>query len=157
MTLELVEKTDAEVAAWLPGMRAHYIDARVEAGEPRSDAESSADQQFAVLVPEGRAAPGQHVMNVLRDGEQVGLLWMGQPLGARGDMWFVFFVEVDESHRGEGLGRATMLAAEEWARANGGSRIGLSVFGQNTVARSLYVSLGYETAAISMIKDLSED
>jgi GNAT superfamily N-acetyltransferase len=67
----------------------------------------------------------------------------------------VFFVQIDEAHRGKGLGRATMFAAEEWTHARGGNRIGLSVFGPNTVARSLYDSLGYEAIAISMYKDLT--
>ena len=63
-------------------------------------------------------------------------------------------VQIDEAFRGEGLGRETMLAAETWARAHGGTRIGLNVFGPNTVARHLYESLGYGIMGISMYKDL---
>lgn len=52
-------------------------------------------------------------------------------------------VTVAASHRGRGLGRALMLAAEDWARAQGIERITLSVFADNHNARGLYESLGY--------------
>lgn len=152
--IELVEKTESEIAEWLPAMKAHYVEERVAAGEPREQATASSDHQFAILVPDGRPAEGQHVMNAVRDGEAVGQLWTGRPFGSDPEMWFVFFVEVDPQHRGKGLGREIMLAAEAWTRANGGRKIGLNVFGPNAVARSLYDSLGYEVMATNMVKDL---
>lgn len=52
-------------------------------------------------------------------------------------------VTVAASHRGGGIGRALMLAAEEWARGVGVRRITLGVFADNERARKLYLSLGY--------------
>lgn len=50
---------------------------------------------------------------------------------------------------------AAMRLAEEQVLARGGDRLGLNVFGPNTVARSLYDSLGYRVTATNMSKDLS--
>ena len=93
-------------------------------------------------------------MRVVVDGEAVGSLWMGRPFGGSESTWFVFYVEVDEAHRGKGFGRVAMQAAEDWTRAHGGSRVALNVFGPNTVARNLYDSLGYQVMATGMFKDL---
>ncbi|MFD0530973.1 GNAT family N-acetyltransferase [Kitasatospora arboriphila] len=61
----------------------------------------------------------------------------GRPLA------WVMVVEVDEEHRGRGLGRALMLAAEHECLAAGVHDLGLNVFSSNTVAVGLYASLGY--------------
>jgi ribosomal protein S18 acetylase RimI-like enzyme len=45
-----------------------------------------------------------------------------------------------------------MRLAEDEARARGMTSLGLNVHGQNTVARSLYESLGYEITALQMKK-----
>ncbi len=152
--IELADKTQAELDAWLPPMIAHYVDERVGAGEDRDSAQGNAAMQFGQLFPDGRPGEGQHVMTALHDGREVGALWMGRPLGSSAGTWFVFWVGIDEEHRGKGLGREVMEAAEAWARAREGTRIALNVFGPNHVARSLYDSLGYEVMATSMFKDL---
>lgn len=154
--LTLREKTHEEIAVWLPAMKSHYVDERVAAGQPREDATRDADRQFEELLPGGVPAEGQHVMTVLQDGEAVGQLWMGRPLRGEAEMWFVFFVEVDEAHRGRGLGRAIMQLAEGWVAERGGTKIGLNVFGPNVVARRLYDSLGYDVLATSMVKELAK-
>jgi hypothetical protein len=56
---------------------------------------------------------------------------------------FLYDIELAPATRGRGLGRATMLAAEDAARELGADRIRLNVFGHNTAARRLYESLGY--------------
>jgi RimJ/RimL family protein N-acetyltransferase len=47
-----------------------------------------------------------------------------------------------------------MLLVEDQARARDIRRIELNVFGGNTVARRLYLSLGYVERAVLMAKDL---
>jgi ribosomal protein S18 acetylase RimI-like enzyme len=79
---------------------------------------------------------------------------MGKPFGNLESTWFVFYVEIDEAHRGRGLGRAAMQAAEDWTKEHDGTRVALNVFGPNVVARSLYDSLGYQVMATAMFKDL---
>jgi ribosomal protein S18 acetylase RimI-like enzyme len=152
--LELVYKQPDELAHWVPAMFAGYVEERIGAGESRESAWAAASAQQEQLFPAGMPAEGQHVMNLVLDGGAVGVLWMGRPLGGDEETWYVFYVEIDEVHRGLGLGREAMVAAEGWASSHGGSRIALNVFGSNTVARALYDSLGYRVLATGMYKDL---
>ena len=50
--------------------------------------------------------------------------------------------------------RAAMELFEEEVRRRGLSQVGLTVLGDNDVARSLYRSLGYGERAVFMSKDL---
>ncbi len=90
-------------------------------------------------------------------GAPVGYLWIGPAdwRRRRAGAWWVWDVLVDEGRRGEGLGRATMLLAEEYATAHGARTLGLSVFGFNLAARRLYESLGYGTTSVKMAKRLA--
>ncbi|HEV3212546.1 MAG TPA: GNAT family N-acetyltransferase [Acidimicrobiales bacterium] len=152
--IELIEKRQDELVHWIPAMIAGYVEQRIGAGESRESAWTNAEAQREQLFPGGTIAEGQHVMNLVLDGRPIGVLWMGRPLNGSDDTWFVFYVEVEEPYRGQGLGRAAMEAAEAWSKAHGGQRIALNVFGPNLVARSLYDSLGYQVMATSMFKDL---
>lgn len=152
--IELIEKTHDELTHWIPAMIASYVEQRIGAGESRESAWTSGEAQREQLFPGGAVAEGQHVMNLVVDGRPVGVLWVGRQLGGSEDTWYVYYVEIDEAHRGHGYGRAAMEAAEAWALEHGGQRIALDVFGPNVVARGLYDSLGYEVMATSMFKDL---
>jgi ribosomal protein S18 acetylase RimI-like enzyme len=80
------------------------------------------------------------------------VLWLGEPTDGEAESLWVFDIEIDPEHRGRGLGRDTMLLAEEEARRLGRTRIKLNVFARNAVARALYLSLGFEAMAIQMSK-----
>ncbi|HEY8080748.1 MAG TPA: GNAT family N-acetyltransferase [Acidimicrobiales bacterium] len=150
----LREKSKEELVTWIPETFAGYIEERIGAGESRASAETNGKAQQEQLFPGGLPAEGQHAMNVLDGDEVVGTLWMGKPFGNLESTWFVFYVEIDEAHRGRGLGRAAMQAAEDWTKEHDGTRVALNVFGPNVVARSLYDSLGYQVMATAMFKDL---
>ncbi len=130
---ELAEATDRPLAEVLP-----------EAGD-----------ELRRLLPSGAATPGHHVTHVVdvAEGGRVGVLWVGPSRQEPTQAW-VFDVELDESARGRGLGRAAMLAAEDLARADGYASVGLNVFGPNRRARALYDSLGYRTVRTQMSKEL---
>lgn len=51
-------------------------------------------------------------------------------------------------HRRQGIGRALMEAAEEWARESGIRKLELHVFPHNTAALALYESLGYSREGV---------
>ena len=106
-------------------------------------------------MPDGLDTAGQLLWRLVADGQPVGWLWLaipGQPGGP--DMAWVNVVAVDEAFRGRGYGREAMLLAEAEARSRGMRSVGLNVHGSNTVARSLYESLGYQVTAQQMKKPL---
>ena len=149
--------TEVEVTAFLLAMVGPYVADRIIAGDPPEEARRIAEAQTASLFPEGRPASGQLVYRIVDDGgAPVGSLWIGPHTPERTEAFWVWSVEIDEPHRGRGLGRAAMVLAEEAARAHGASELGLNVFGPNAVARHLYQSLGYETASVIMRKSFDQ-
>ncbi len=57
-------------------------------------------------------------------------------------------VMVGRAHRRRGVGRALMLAGEEWARSNAISKLELHVFPHNAPAFALYAKLGYQVEGL---------
>jgi ribosomal protein S18 acetylase RimI-like enzyme len=154
MTEMIFEEFDsADFASWFERSRSGYISERVAAGDTLAEAEANADASLARTFPDGSPGPGQLVGWVSYDGVRVGDLWIG-PYGNDPERWWVWNVAIDESQRGQGLGRQTMILAEKLAAANGATSIGLNVFVHNVVARRLYRSLGYEETAVQMRKSL---
>lgn len=153
--IELIEKSNDDASAWLVQLWKSYYQDLLAAGMTKEQADRNVERNREQLVKDGRLAPGQRVFDVVNDGSQVGVLWLGhQPDQSPGE-WFIYDIEIDEDVRGTGLGRATMLAAEAFVTSQAGTRLGLNVFGNNTVARRLYESLDYRTLSLSMYKDLA--
>lgn len=106
-------------------------------------------------LPNGLDTPGQLIFRLLDGSQPVGWLWLAVPY-PEGDpsMAWVYAVEVDDVFRGRGYGREAMLLAETEARAQGMRSLGLNVHGSNSIARSLYSSLGYHVTTQQMKKTL---
>ncbi|WP_211315634.1 GNAT family N-acetyltransferase [Rathayibacter caricis] len=154
MSVSLAPFPSSDLAAWMEVQRASYVADRLRAGDDAAAAERNADASHDRVFPEGRLAPGHDVLRILDDGVPVGVIWVGpHPQELEGVAW-IWDVEVDEPFRGHGFGRAAMLLAEEHALARGYRALALNVFGFNTTARGLYESLGYETTAVQMRKEL---
>ena len=62
---------------------------------------------------------------------------------------------VDERTRGQGTARLLTVAFEDWARANGATKAGLSSSTSRQDAHSAYRKLGWAVTALSFTKDLS--
>jgi ribosomal protein S18 acetylase RimI-like enzyme len=144
-----------EFGSWFAAMRDSYAeDMARDAGLAPDRATARAAAQMDELFPGRAPSPDQLVYVVEAAGERVGQLW----LCARDDgvqpALFIYFVGIDEDHRGKGYGKAAMELAEAEARRLGMDRVALNVFGRNEVARNLYRSLGYEENAVAMSKKL---
>jgi ribosomal protein S18 acetylase RimI-like enzyme len=156
VTVELRTMTSQEYDAWRPGAIEGYAAEHADAGSrPAETALEQAHKEFDELLPDGVETPEHHLLVATDRGTGVGLLWLNVPPPPQRAA-FVFDVEVDEALRGKGYGRAIMLAAEAYVRERGCSTLRLHVFGSNTVARSLYESLGYETTNVMMSKRLGD-
>ncbi|MBI9113541.1 GNAT family N-acetyltransferase [Sanguibacter suaedae] len=152
MTVHLTPMPTDRLPGWIERTRAEYVAERVRAGETLEAAEANALASHTRLFPGGAPAPGHHVLDVVADDQVVGYLWVGPVSDDDHDAWWVWDVEIAAEHRGQGHGRAAMTLAETVVRENGGSTLGLNVFGFNTGARALYESLGYQTKAVQMSK-----
>lgn len=135
-----------------------YADAQVRAGSwDEDEALRRAETQMEEMMPEGRATQGKLLLSADNgDGERVGSLWLSideRPSGPRGESW-INYIEISAPFRGKGYGRALLSAAEETARAHGLRSIGLNVFAENTVARRLYDSAGFDVVTTWMRKSL---
>lgn len=152
--VQLVPMSPDRLTEWLPRCWDDYRRDLLRAGLSAGAAEKNISQNASTLFDGVTPRAGQHLFDAVDDGALVGVLWLAQvDEGASGE-WFVYNVEVDESVRGRGYGRAIMSAAEDFSIAHGGTSLSLNVFGFNDVARGLYHSMGYDEVAISMKKRL---
>jgi ribosomal protein S18 acetylase RimI-like enzyme len=151
MDLLLSPMSPADLGRYIVTATAQYVEELVRSGTPEHEARDRAAAGITEAFPEGIASNGNEIFDVLDGNEPVGLLWLAPEAS---DSWYVMDIEIREGFRGRGYGRATMLLAEQAARAHGARYLGLNVFGHNPIARALYESLGYETLAVRMRKAL---
>ncbi|GGN72365.1 hypothetical protein GCM10010112_40580 [Actinoplanes lobatus] len=110
------------------------------------------------LLPDRLATAGMlFLVGLLPDGTPVGSAWLGltHPRGTP-NCAFLYFIEVDEQHRGTGYGRVLLTASEDAARSHGVRSLELNVFGSNTPAIQLYETSGYGVVTQQMRKSLDE-
>ena len=151
--VSLVPMSLERYAAWRRVAIAGYADENVRAGhwEPEQ-ALALSEAQFNELLTDGLDTPGQWLWSVVdAGGYEVGILWVAR---RRAGHAFIYDIEMNPSRRGEGFGTATLLALEDWCRANGFDSIGLHVFGHNEGAWRLYKRLGYIETSLQMEKRL---
>ena len=94
------------------------------------------DSDFATALASGAAA----VLVARAEGGLAGSVMVGFD-GHRG---WVYYLAVAPAHRGAGLGRALMAAAEAWLRVRGAPKIQLMVREDNEAALGFYQALGLE-------------
>jgi ribosomal protein S18 acetylase RimI-like enzyme len=114
----------------------------------------SADKARAQAVAEidGHRSAGHSVFVIEVEREPVGHLWLVESRDAYEPTLVVYDIDVDESYRGRGYGKAAMVFAEEEARRRGLTRLALHVGARNDGARNLYRSLGFEENEVAMSK-----
>ncbi|HTT60125.1 MAG TPA: GNAT family N-acetyltransferase [Acidimicrobiales bacterium] len=147
ISLTLEDKTPDEREAFVERTLAEYRQDLLVSGLSSKEADENIARHRGLF-------DDQFFLNVMREGEKVGTLWLGLRNGVGPD-WWIFDIVIDEPHRGTGLGRPTLRAAEEFVQSHGGTRLGLNVFGHNEVARHLYDAAGYVVGTQQMYKDLS--
>ena len=69
-------------------------------------------------------------------------------VGFDGHRGWVYYLGVDPDHRRKGLGRALMLAAEQWLAKRNAPKIQLMVRDDNAPAIGFYKALGYEVQPV---------
>lgn len=86
-------------------------------------------------------------------------LWLGNAVDqASGDRYaHVFWLYVVPACRRQGLAKALLRVAEDWARQRGDRQMGLQVYAHNQPAIALYRQMGYQTQSLSLQKSLRSD
>ena len=152
--IHLVELPNQDLEEWLALMWADYRNQLLGAGFSFEEASLNIEQNGKALFDNGVPNQDQRVFHVLDDGVKVGSLWLATREKQHAGEWYVYDIMIDEEYRGQGFGRSTMRAAEDYVKSQGGTILELNVFGPNAAARRLYESLGYKTMTIGMRKDL---
>jgi ribosomal protein S18 acetylase RimI-like enzyme len=155
MNARLRPMREDEFPAFVASSRAGYVEDLIRNGGMTPDtARLKAEADYRQLFPDG--FPSDVELRVVEDesGGAVGrVVWAGREQhGSR--YAFLYDIEVDEEHRGRGLGRQAMQLLEVEVRERGFDRLQLNVFGGNERARNLYRSLGFQELSVQMGKEL---
>jgi GNAT superfamily N-acetyltransferase len=153
--LKLLAFSAADFSEYLARAPAAYAVSLEYTGLTKDEALARAEAQFNALLPKGIETPDAYLFNLLNEsGAKVGFIWFNLSGPAHARRAWLYDIEVYESFRGKGFGRAAMQAFEGWCREHEVVSLGLNVFSYNTVAKKLYESLGYEVRAMNMEKKL---
>jgi ribosomal protein S18 acetylase RimI-like enzyme len=152
MAVTLQPMSPEDIGPWLEQSKADHIADRVDTGEDAETARRMTNAVSERVFPGGVPADGQYVFVVTEDGLPVGSVWIGAGQDGLPDVWWLWSIEIDVAARGHGLGRQAVRLAEDFARKGGATKLDLNVFGNNSVARGLYESLGYRILTIQMSK-----
>jgi GNAT superfamily N-acetyltransferase len=120
---------------------------------PEARRKSAEDHQR--LLSDGLRTPGHYLWTAYEGDQPVGDLWLHVEAKSDGLHALGYAFEVRQELRRRGYGRAITLAAEQKCREMNVVSIGLTVFGFNRAAQSLYEDLGFEVTAIQMRKRMS--
>ncbi|WP_116091391.1 GNAT family acetyltransferase [Sphingomonas crusticola] len=125
---------DPEIGTLSPDDVEQAIELWAEAGVSHPWNDAHADIAAALACPTGTIlaarAAGRIVATVMA--------------GYDGHRGWLYYVAVANSHRGTGLGRAIVTAAEDWLRGQGAHVIRLMVRRSNEQAVGFYEALGFE-------------
>jgi len=104
---------------------------------------SESKEEIAKLLPDGLRSEDQYIFVAELQNVKIGTVWVDIDRESEVPRAFVLDIEVEQSLRGQGLGRDLMLATQLECRKLGAKGFALSVFGHNSIARNLYESFGF--------------
>jgi GNAT superfamily N-acetyltransferase len=154
MGLRLRPLVGPDVSAFIAASREGYVAERIASGEDATAAAAAVESEAAKLFPGGEPPPAHVIWRIEEDGQAVGTLWIAPEPRDGPTSWWVWDILIDEPHRGRGIGTQALRLAEDHARAQGATELGLTVFGHNAVARHVYEAAGYRTVSMRMAKAL---
>jgi ribosomal protein S18 acetylase RimI-like enzyme len=119
------------------------------------------DQYFSLRSPlwwvEVQSAFIAPSVENLGEPKAIAALWMGnavdQVTGKR--YAHIFMLYVLPYYRRQGIAKALLETAQQWAQQRGDQQLGLQVFPQNQAALTLYQQMGFQIQAFLLFKPLS--
>lgn len=155
--LDLVPMSQPEYERWWRGSISSYAEENVAAGRwKEEEAAARSEKEFAELLPDGLATPGNHLFSVVGpDGASpVGVVWFAIREDGGRRYAFVYDFQIFEEHRRKGYGTRALLLLDGRVRELGIDSISLHVFAHNAPARRLYEKAGYRETDVMMTKTL---
>ena len=154
--VRLEPMSDDEYAEFRERSEARYAtEIAASRGMPLADARRKAAEEHQHLLSDGLRTPGHHLWTAYEGDQPVGDLWLHVEAKSDGLHAFGYGFEVRQELRRRGYGQAITAAAERKCREMNVVSIGLTVFGPNKAAQSLYEGLGFEVTVLQMRKRLS--
>lgn len=90
--------------------------------------------------------PTSTVLGAFDDDRLAGTVMVGHD-GHRG---WIYYLAVEESHRGAGLGRELMSSAETWLKEHGAVKVQLMIQNGNETVLGFYDHLGYDDGDVQV-------
>ncbi|MCA0987519.1 GNAT family N-acetyltransferase [Guptibacillus algicola] len=151
--ITLRKMTSSEFTSFLDSAVERYADEKVKSNNwNQREARLKAEAEYHLLLPLQENTENHYLYTVSANDEAViGSVWVELK---ENDKAFIRDFHIHSEHQGNGLGKAAMKEIERVGEDLGVKKIGLHVFGHNTIARGLYETLGYETTNVMMIKSL---
>ncbi|WP_043762200.1 GNAT family N-acetyltransferase [Aeromonas taiwanensis] len=162
LTVSLIPLHDADFPAYRDYFIEDYArDLASNHGMALPDARRQADASLQQLLPQGVATPGHHLLALVPEdgsgasntpGEPLGYLW--HAIDSAAGTTFIYDFYVTPPHRGQGFGKAAMVALEAQLVPLGIHQIKLRVAHDNPRALALYQALGFTITGYNMAKHL---
>ena len=155
MTVTLRPMTPEEFVPYEDADVHHFAENMTQAGFWSTDeAFDKAKDLHARLLPKGIHTP-DHLFFVIEENQHhgsIGVIWLFINRETEPPSGFLYDILVHTPFRGQGFGKQAMLALEQKALELGVTSLALNVFEDNTLAKALYTSLGYQVQSSNMRK-----
>ena len=131
-----------------------YAEDHVRNGNwPAEGALEWSKREFEHYLPEGIHSKDQYLYSITeKSGRKIGVLGVQ----VKDQKAFIYDFVIDETFRGKGYGKETLMALDEILNSMNVESIALQVFGDNIIAKELYKKMGYEITGIQMKKRLGK-
>jgi len=115
----------------------------------------AAIRSFDGLLPKGLDTPEQHLLQIRlpQVHAPIGVLWYECEAQSAQEA-FINEIEIAPAYRRQGHGRAALQLLQARLRAQGVTRLELSVFSHNRAARAFYRTLGFSPSTLTLGKAL---
>lgn len=145
----LHERAKDKALSWLQAMEEEengYMDRDFRNRKWHRSNDYNPEEWWKLTISPKHGENNHAVIYVLYEDEVVGMCQFNEyhsDYDNKSRYWSVYFVYIEEAHRGKGVGKALLKRVKAFAKDDGVDAVALSVFNRNPAAMKLYESLGF--------------